>query len=104
MRSIVVITLVGTLSSCATPSESARPTLKAGPAEREKAACLAGQYPLPLGAAALAQARYEDIEAQRNGSWSTFATVRLLDERAQFDRRCASWRRQPSGDLQPAVE
>ncbi|HTP30411.1 MAG TPA: hypothetical protein VMK12_32735 [Anaeromyxobacteraceae bacterium] len=80
------------LSSCAVPAAT-RPTLKAGPEEREKAACAAGRYPQQLGASALAQARYEDLEAQRNGTWSTFATARLLDERAQFDKRCEAWRR-----------
>jgi len=80
------------LVGCTTPA-APRPTLKAGAEEREKAACAAGRYPQQLGASALAQARYEDLEAQRSGTWSTFATARLLDERAQFDKRCESWRR-----------
>ena len=87
-----------TLWGCAAPGVTTRPTLKAGPEEREKAACAAGRYPLPLSASALAQARYEDIEARRNGEWSTFATARLLDERSQFDKRCESWRRSGSAE------
>jgi hypothetical protein len=83
---------------------SASHPLKAGPEEREKAACAAGRYPLSLGGSALAQARFEDMEAQRNGVWSTFAAARLLDEREQFDKRCEGWRQAGSDPEHLAVK
>jgi len=92
------------LLGCTSPTATARPTLRAGAEEREKVACTAGHYPLDLGPSALAQARYQDIEAQRNGAWSTFATARLLDERAQFDKRCEAWRQAASAEEHLAVK
>lgn len=63
-------------------------TLRAGPEERERAACLRAEYPPSLDERALARARMEDLVAARRGEWSTFAATRLLEAREDFSRRC----------------
>ena len=99
-RAWLVIALIE--AACTGPSLSAsrRPVLRAGPEERERAACLAGRYPVFLDASALAWARYEDVHAQQTQAWSDFAAARLLDERAEFDKRCALWRATATAESQ----
>jgi hypothetical protein len=81
------------LSGCAaTPTRRAPASVATiAPDRWERALCRLGEYPPELDARALARARYEDLRARLNGSW-TLAAARLESERDAFDARCAAWR------------
>ena len=56
-----------------------------------RAACQRGEYPVDLDARAFAQARMDDLAAERQGVRMPGATERLLIRRSAFETRCESW-------------
>jgi len=56
-----------------------------------RAACQRGEYPFDLDARAFAQARMDDLAAERHGTRMPGATQRLLDRRSAFEHRCETW-------------
>ena len=64
-----------------------------------RAACQRGEYPVELDARAFAQARMDDLVAERHGARMPGATQRLLDRRLAFEHRCEAWQQVARLDL-----
>jgi hypothetical protein len=78
----------------ATPTVAGPPAaVPEDPDRWARAACQRGEYPIELDARAFAQARMDDLTAERQGVRMPTATQRLLDQRSAFESRCAGWRR-----------
>ena len=69
----------------------ARAATPEDPDRWSRAACQRGEYPVELDARAFSQARMDDLVAERQGARMPGATQRLVDRRAAFETRCATW-------------
>ena len=69
----------------------ARAAVPEDPDRWARAACQRGEYPIDLDARAFAQARMDDLVAERQGVRMPASTQRLLDRRSAFETRCETW-------------
>lgn len=97
-RPLLLVLLAALFIGCAPASNRMRaaPARPLDPDRWARAACLRDEYPLELDGRAYATARQEDLTAERQGLPSPSATARLLEDRAAFRARCATWREQAS--------
>lgn len=98
-RPMLLLAVLGALALGCSPTAKQLRTASArtpDPDRWDRAACLRGEYPLELDGRAYATARQHDLVAERRGSAEASATARLIDARAAFDVRCATWREQAS--------
>jgi len=77
----------------------ARAAVPEDPDRWARAACQRGEYPIDLDARAFAQARMDDLVAERHGARMPGATQRLLDRRLAFEHRCEAWQQVARLDL-----
>ena len=86
----ILVLVVGCAAARPVVTDS-RTAVPEDPDRWARAACQRGEYPVELDARAFAQARMDDLVAERHGARMPGATQRLLDRRSAFDNRCSRW-------------
>jgi hypothetical protein len=102
LRAPTISLLVTLATACAAPRAPtvamvrplAGPPAPGDPERWDRAACHRGEYPLDLGDRAYAQARQRDLAAERVGEQAPAVTLRLLERRVLFQKRCEAWQQE----------